>query len=198
MTSDNRIAKALEGILGQLTFVVAELRKVNKPAASGQTIPPIEEFDLERNKIAHIPSELDERLLSMPPNAARAAQGMQPYSQERLIPLPDKSYIVVDETFATPIFGHVRYNGTLYDRNGGEPVEICGQIVPQSINTAQAKMHNRPNVMDVLERWRTIDAPMNIEVINVHACDGEVVFYGHVNGQPLPGWQIQGIIKDVY
>lgn len=56
-----------------------------------------------------------------------------PTSQERLIPLPDKSYIVVGETFTTPIFGYERFNGTLYDRNGGEPVEICGQIAPRSI-----------------------------------------------------------------
>jgi len=87
MTNDNRIAKALEGILGQLTFVVAELRKINKPASSGQTIPPIEEFDLERNKIAHTPSELDERLLSMPPNAARTLLGMKKQNEPTIPPL---------------------------------------------------------------------------------------------------------------
>jgi hypothetical protein len=125
-TSEDRQAKALEGILGQLTFIVMLLRKQSEPK-----IPPLEEIDLEYNKIARLPNELD---------------------------------------------AHVR----------------------RSVEDAKAKLGNRPKVMEVLERWRTIDAPMNIEVINVHACDGEVVFYGHINGQPLPGWQIQGVIKDVY
>lgn len=67
------------------------------------------------------------------PNEAITVHETMPTSQERLIPLPDKSYIVVDEAFTTPIFGYERFNGTLYDRNGGEPVEICGQIAPRSI-----------------------------------------------------------------
>ena len=171
MTSDERIAKALEALARIAQDIKNELRAdrdvqarrsnrgllnlntmtqlktasgrlvgygfpnekitVHETTPSGSAIPPLEEIDLEYNKVARLPNELNEHVL--------------------------------------------------------RPVE-----------DAKAKLNNRPNVMDVLERWRTIDAPMNIEVVNVHSANGDVVFYGHINGQPLPGWQIQGIIKDVY
>jgi len=171
MTSDERIAKALEALGRIAQDIKDELRAdrdrqargsnrgllnlntmtqlktasgrlvgygfpnekitVHETEPSGSAIPPLEEIDLEYNKVARLPNELNEHVL--------------------------------------------------------RPVE-----------DAKAKLNNRPNVMDVLERWRTIDAPMNIEVVNVHSANGDVVFYGHINGQPLPGWQIQGIIKDVY
>jgi hypothetical protein len=46
-----------------------------------------------------------------------------------LVPVPGKSYVVLDQTFDTPISGCQRFNGTLYNLDGDKPVEVCGQLV---------------------------------------------------------------------
>src|SRR4051812_450367 len=68
----------------------------------------------------------------------------------------------------------------------------------ESVGFAQAKLKNRPKVVEFLQSFGKADSAVMLEIISMHVHDGDVVFYGVMGGETPNRKQIEGVIKDVY
>lgn len=191
-TNDERIAKALEALTRIAQDIKAEWRAEREAQARGSN-----RGLLDTNTMRPLKT-VSGRLVGYAfPDETITVHETAP-GTTNLVPVPNKRYIVIDETFDTPVMGFQRFNGTLYDLSGDTAVEVCGDLVPQVLNIARAELNNRPKVIEFLKNFSNAEAPIQLEIINMHVRGGDVVFYGVMGADTPNRRQIEAVIKDVY